>query len=79
MILKKIMRFFCGRSLEKEISKTNSLIYKVEQHEKAAMERLKTQAGNYQTQVATYKKERDIEFKEFIVFMNKQLGLADAM
>lgn len=72
------MHFFCGRSLEKETAKTNSLIYKVEQHEKAAMERLKAQDSNYQTQIATYKKERDVEFKEFIAFMNKQLVLAEA-
>lgn len=78
MMLKKIMHFFCDRSLEKETAKTNSLIRQVEQHEKAAMERLKAQAINYQTKVATYKKARDVEFKEFIAFMNKQLGLADA-
>lgn len=78
MILKKIMHFFCGRSLEKETAKTNALIREVEQHEKAAMERLKAQADDYRAQVATYKKQRDAELKEFIAFMNKQLGLAEA-
>lgn len=78
MILKKIMHFFCGRSLEKETAKTNALIREVEQHEKAAMERLKTQADDYRTQVSAYKKRRDAELKEFIAFMNKQLGLAES-
>lgn len=77
MILKKIMHFFCGRSLEKETAKTNALIREVEQHEKAAMERLKAQADDYQAQVAIYKKKRDADLKEFIAFMNKQLGLAE--
>lgn len=77
MILKKIMHFFCGRSLEKETAKTNALIRKVEQHEKAAMERLKAQADDYHTQVAVYKKKRDTELNEFIAFMNKQLGFAE--
>lgn len=78
MILKKIMHFFCGRSLEKETAKTNALIRKVEQHEKAAMERLKTQADDYRAQVAAYKKKRDAELKEFMAFMNKQLGFAES-
>lgn len=78
MILKKIMHFFCGRSLEKETAKTNALIRKVEQHEKATMERLKAQADDYRAQVAMYKKQRDAELKEFIAFMNKQSGLAEA-
>jgi len=78
MILKKIMHFFCGRSLEKETAKTNALIREVEQHEKAAMERLKAQADDYRAQVAAYKKKRDAELKEFIAFMNKQLGLAES-
>ncbi|MFB0600610.1 hypothetical protein ACETWI_21040 [Aeromonas hydrophila] len=78
MILKKIMHFFCGRSLEKETAKTNALIRKVEQHEKAAMERLKAQSDDYRAQVAAYKKKRDTELKEFIAFMNKQLGLAES-
>lgn len=78
MIIKKLMHFFCGRSLKKEIAKTNALIREVEQHEKAAMERLKAQADDYRAQVATYKKKRDAELKEFIAFMNKQLGLAEA-
>ncbi|MFM2058016.1 MAG: hypothetical protein RLY71_2401, partial [Pseudomonadota bacterium] len=78
MILKKIMHFFCGRSLEKETAKTNALIREVEQHEKAAMERLKAQVDDYQAQVAAYKKKRDAELKEFIAFMNKQLGLAES-
>ena len=77
MILKKIMHFFCGRSLEKETAKTNSLIREVEQHEKAAMDRLKAQADDYRAQVVAYKKKRDAELKEFIAFMNKQLGLAE--
>lgn len=78
MILKKIMHFFCGRSLEKETAKTNALIREVEQHEKAAMERLKAQADDYRAQVTTYKKQRDAELNEFIELMNKQLGLAEA-
>lgn len=78
MILKKIMHLFCGRSLEKETAKTNALIREVEQHEKAAMERLKAQADDYRAQVAAYKKKRDAELKEFIAFMNKQLGLAES-
>jgi hypothetical protein len=78
MILKKIMHFFCGRSLEKETAKTNALIREVELHEKAAMERLKAQADDYRFQVAAYKKKRDAELKEFIAFMNKQLGLAES-
>ena len=78
MILKKIIHFFCGRSLEKETAKTNALIREVEQHEKAAMERLKAQADDYRAQVAAYKKKRDAELKEFIAFMNKQLGLAES-
>lgn len=78
MILKKIMHFFCGRSLEKETAKTNVLIREAEQHEKAAMERLKTQADDYRAQVAAYKKKRDAELKEFIAFVNKQLGLAES-
>ena len=73
-----MMHFFCGRSLEKETAKTNALISKVEQHEKAAMERLKDRADDYRAQVATYKKKRDAELKEFIAFMNKQHGLAEA-
>ena len=77
MILKKIMHFFCGRSLEKETAKTNALIREVEQHEKAAMERLKAQADDCRAQVVAYKKKRDAELKEFIAFMNKQLGLAE--
>lgn len=77
MILKKIMHFFCGRSLEKETAKTNALIREVEQHEKAAMERLKTQADDYRAQVVAYKKKRDAELKEFIQFMNEQLGMAE--
>lgn len=78
MILKKIMHFFCGRSLEKEAAKTNDLIRKVEQHEKAAVERLKAQAHDYRAQVDAYKKKRDAELKELIAFMNKQQGLAEA-
>lgn len=78
MILKKIMHFFCGRSLEKETAKTNALIREVEQHKKVAMERLKAQTDDYQVQVAAYKKKRDAELKEFIAFMNKQLGLAES-
>lgn len=78
MILKKVIHFFCGRSLEKETAKTNALIREVEQHEKAAMERLKAQADDYRAQVAAYKKKRDAELKEFIAFMNKQLGLAES-
>lgn len=78
MILKKIMHFFCGRSLEKEMAKTNALILEVEQHEKAAMQRLKTQADDYRAQVTAYKKKRDAELKEFITFMNRQLGLAES-
>ncbi|MFM0526435.1 hypothetical protein PQR11_15790 [Paraburkholderia strydomiana] len=78
MILKKIMHFFCGRSLEKETAKTNALIREVERHEKAAMERLKAQADDYRAQVVAYKKKRDAELKEFIAFVNKQLGLAEA-
>jgi len=78
MILKKIMHFFCGRSLEKEAAKTNALISEVEQHEKAAMEHLKAQAANYRAQVAAYKKKRDADLKEFITFMNKQMGLAES-
>ncbi|MDF3887010.1 hypothetical protein [Cupriavidus basilensis] len=77
MILKKIMHFFCDRSLEKETAKANALIREVEQHEKAAMERLKAQADDYRAQVVAYKKKRDAELKEFIAFMNKQLGLAE--
>lgn len=78
MILKKIMHFFCGRSLEKETAKTNALIREIGQHEKAAMERLKAQADDYRSQVDTYKKKRNAELKEFIAFMNKQLSLAEA-
>lgn len=78
MILKKIMHFFCGRSLEKETAKTNALIRKVEQDEKAAMERLKAQADDYRAQIVAYKKKRDAELREFIAFMNKQLGLAES-
>lgn len=78
MILKKIMHFFCGRSLEKETAKTNALIREVEQYEKTAMERLKAQADDFRAQVAAYKKKRDAELKEFIAFMNKQLGLAES-
>ena len=77
MILKKIMHFLCGRSLEKETAKTNALIREAEQHGKAAMERLKDQADDYRAQVVAYKKKRDVELKEFIAFMNKQLGLAE--
>ena len=77
MILKKIMHFFCGRSLEKETAKTNTLIREVEQHEKAAMERLKAKTDDYRAQVVAYKKKRDAELKEFMAFMNKQLGLAE--
>jgi len=77
MILKKIMHFFCGRSLEKETVKTNALIREVEQHEKAAMERLKAQADDYRAQVVAYKKKRDAELKEFIEFMNNQLSSAE--
>lgn len=72
------MHFFCGRSLEKETAKTNALIREVEQNEKAAMERLKAQADDYRAQVAAYKNKRDAELKEFIAFMNKQLGLAES-
>ena len=78
MILKKIIHFFCGRSLEKETAKTNALIREAEQQENAAMERLKDQADEYRAQVVAYKKKRDAELKEFITFMNKQLGLAEA-
>lgn len=77
MTLKKIMRFFCGRSLEKETAKTNALILKVELHEKTAMERLKGRADDYRAQVDAYKKQRDADLKEFIAFMNKQVGLAE--
>ena len=77
MILKKIMHFFCGRSLEKETAKTNTLIREVEQHEKAAMERLKAKTDDYRAQVVAYRKKRDTELKEFMAFMNKQLGLAE--
>jgi Skp family chaperone for outer membrane proteins len=77
MILKKIMNFFCGRSLEKEMAKTNALIREVEQHEKAAMERLKAQADDYRAQVVAYKKKRDAELKDFIAFMNNQLSLVE--
>jgi len=77
MILKKIMNFFCGRSLEKETAKTNALIREVEQHEKAAMERLKAQADDYRAQVVAYKKKRDAELKDFIAFMNNQLSLVE--
>lgn len=72
------MHFFCGRSLEIETTKTNALICEVEQHEKAAMEQLKTQADNYRVRVVTYKKKRDGELKEFIAFMNMQQGLAES-
>ncbi len=70
MILKKIMHFFCGRSLEKETAKTNALIREVEQHEKAAMERLKAQADDYRAQVVAYKKRRDAELSEFIALIS---------
>lgn len=78
MIFKQITHFFCGRSLEKEMKKTNALIREVEQHEKIAMERLKAQADDCRTQFAAYKKKRDAELKEFMVFMNKQLGFAES-
>lgn len=78
MILKEITHHFCGRSLEKETAKTNALIREAEQREKAAIERLKAQADDYRAQVAAYKKKRDAELKEFIAFMNKQLGLAES-
>lgn len=78
MILKKLMHFLCGRSLEKEVAKTNALIREAEQHEKAAMERLKAQADDYRSQVALYKEARDSEFKEFVAFMNEQLDLAES-
>jgi|GEM_PF-4779457 len=78
MFFKAIVQFFCGRTLEKETSKTNALIREVEQHEKAAMERLKAQADDYRAQVAAYKKKRDADLNEFIAFMNKQLGLAES-
>lgn len=42
------------------------------------MERLKTQADDYRAQVAAYKKKRDAELKEFMAFMNKQLGFAES-
>ena len=77
MILKKIMHFLCGRSLEKATAKTNAMIREAEQREKVAIERLKAQADNYQTQVVAYKKKRDAELKEFIAFINKQLDLAE--
>ena len=53
------------------------MIREVEQREKVAIERLKAQADNYQAQVVAYKKKHDAELKEFIAFMNKQLGLAE--
>ena len=78
MIFKKIMHFFCGRSLEKETAKTNALFREVEQHEKAVMDRLKAQADDWRAQVVAYKKKRDAELQEFMAFMNKQLGLAES-
>lgn len=72
------MHFFCGRSLEKEAAKTNALIRQVEQKDQAAKERLTAQADDYRARVAAYKEKRDAELKEFIAFMNKQLGLAEA-
>ena len=77
MFLKEIAHYFCGRSLEKETAKTNSLICEAEQREKVAIERLEAQADYYKTQFIAYKNKRDAELKEFMAFMNKQLGLAE--
>lgn len=77
MILKKIMHFFCGRSLEKETAKTNALIREVEQHEKAARERLQAKADEYKADAIAYKKKRDAELKDFIQFLNEQVGRAE--
>jgi len=78
MILKNIMHFFCGRSLEKETAKTNALIHQVEQHEKAARDRLKAKAVQYRAEVVAFKEKRDAEFKDFVKFLNEQIGKADA-
>lgn len=71
------MHFFCGRSLEKEAAKTNALICEVEQHEKAARERLQAKADEYRAEVIAYKKKRDAELKDFIQFLNEQVGRAE--
>jgi len=77
MILKKITHFLCGRSLEKEIAKTNVLIREVEQHEKAARDRLQAKTDEYRAEVAAYRSARDAELNDFIQFLNEQIGKAE--
>ncbi|WP_143219466.1 hypothetical protein [Achromobacter xylosoxidans] len=78
MILKKIMHFFCGRSLEKETAAANALIHQLEQREKAARDRLHAKADEYRAEVAAFKEKRDAELKELIKFLNEQVGSAQA-
>jgi len=77
MVLKKIMHYFCGRSLEKVTAKTNALIRDVEQREKAAVGRLRAKANEYRAEAIAYKKKRDAELQDFVQFFNEQVGRAE--
>lgn len=78
MILKKLMHFFCGRSLEKEAAKTSALIREIESREKSAMSRLKAKADDCRSQADAYRKSRDTTLNTFIAFMSSQVREAES-
>lgn len=76
MLLKTLAHAFASSKLKKEEFYTQSLVRKYEQESQQMQQRVHNQRVLYENKIKSLQVKRDHELKEYIDFMNGQIGLA---
>ncbi len=76
MLLKTIAHAFASSKLKKEEAYTQSLVCEFEQKSKQMQQRVHYQRVLYEGKIKSHQEKRNRELKEYIDFMNSQIGLA---